>query len=466
MIDIPESPTSIPQVPVTYAYTAIVRVLDEAKMELVAGGVNEFQVSAGASTGGQVSPTVAELSPIPETAVGDYMMTLVLQRCRTAREAIRLLGRLTEEYGARRDNYIVADPKEAWLFEQYQGHHWAAARVPDDCFVVEANSVRLKEINLDDPDNFACDPDLIPFAVENELWNPESGVEFHASRAYGSTEVNRPRGPLAQPFYSLHRIWRGNMLLKPSADLDPYEPTKEYPLFLPPDRKLTPQDLLDVLKDYYQGTELDEYGALDEDYPTVVDGPTGHYRFAPAWGASRIIGCPQTVTSWVTQSRDWLPNSIGALLWGGLAAAAAGPHLPWYACNTRTPKPYRIGDAGDDAVYDPDSAYWLFETIGNIMNLFYQGTVDLAKTVWERFDARSFEMQQAIEDTAVKLAAEDPAEAAEFLTRYSNSVAQEALTVGQDMLTKVLTRVALLNNPQTERGYEKLEEWDLDGDVY
>jgi hypothetical protein len=33
------------------------------------------------------------------------------------------------------------------------------------------------------------------------------------------------------------------------------------------------------------------------------------------------------------------------------------------------------------------------------------------------------------------------------------------------MLTKVLTLVALLNDPQTERGCEKPKESDLDGDV-
>ena len=153
------------------------------------------------------------------------------------------------------------------------------------------------------------------------------------ARAYATADLNRPRADLPQPYYSLHRIWRGNMLLKPSANLDPYEPTKEYPLFLQPDRKLTPADLLAVFKDYYAGTELDEYGAQDAAYPTLVDPVTGHYRLAPVWCRSRIIGCPQAVTTWVTQSRDWLPDPIGGLLWGGLAAGATSPHIPWYACN-------------------------------------------------------------------------------------------------------------------------------------
>ncbi len=465
MIKIPDSMTTLPQVPVTYGYTAIARVAEGADIEMVAGGINEFQVSAGASSGGQVSPKVSALTPFPKTVIGDYMMTLVLQRCKTAREGIRLMGELTEKYGARKDNYIVADPNEVWLFEQYQGYHWAAARVPDDCFVVEANSVRLAEIDPEDPDNYMCDPDLMPFAVEHGLWDPARG-KFHASRAYGSPDVNRPRGTYPQPYYSLHRVWRGCMLLKPSAHLDPFEPTKEYPLFMTPDRKLTPQDFLNVLKDDYQGTELDDYGAQDKNFPTIVDAASGHYRLAPAWCRWRIIGCPQTVTSWVTQSRGWLPNEVGGLLWGGLGAAAASPHIPWYACNTRTPKEYQIGTPGAASVYLPDSAYWMFETTGNIMNLFYQGTVDLVKPLWTKFDCDAFERQTAIEQAALDLFRQDPAQAAEFLTTYSNSLAQEALTLVRDLFVKLFTRIALLNNPQTGRGYEDPKDWKSAGIVY
>jgi dipeptidase len=465
MLKIPECPMSIPQVEETYGYTAIARVIDGETLEMISGGINEFQVSAGASTGGWVKPEVAQLTPWPDTVLGDYVMTLVLQRCKTAREGIRLLGALTEQYGARTDNYIVADPDEAWLFEQYQGYHWAAARVPDDSFVVEANSFRLAEINPDNPDAYMCDPDLIPFAVKHGLWDPNLGP-FHASRAYGTRDINRPRGNLPQPYYSLHRIWRGNMLLKPSAGLDPYEPAKEYPLFLAPDHTLTPADLLAVFKDAYQGTELDEYGALDEAYPTIIDPVSGHYRYAPAWGRSRIIGCPQAVTTWVTQSRRQLPDSIGGLLWGGLAAGAASPHIPWYAGNQRTPAAYQIGDAGDNSAYLPGSAYWLFENIGNLMNLFYQGTADLVKPVWQAFDERSFQRQAAIEDAALRLYDDSPAQAAEFLTVYSNALAIEALEVGRDMLGDLFTRIALVNNPQTARGYEDPKLWKGSGTIY
>jgi dipeptidase len=467
MIRIPDSKNVvIPQVAETYAYTAIIRMIDGEDIGMVAGGINEFQLSAGASSGGWVSKKVADLTPWPDTVIGDYLMTLVLERCKTAREGIRWLGDMSEKYGARIDNYILADPNEVWLLEQYHGYHWAAARLPDDCFLVEANSFRLGEINPDDTDNFMCAPDLIPFAVKHGLWDPKGGKPFHAARAYGSNERNRPRGSLEQPYYSLHRIWRGISLLNPNLNLNPYEPTKEYPLFVIPAKKLTPEDMINVLKDYYQGTPLDEYAPLDAQYPTVVDGSTGHYRLSPAWCKSRIIGCPQTVTSWVAQCRAGMPDAIGGVLWAGLTAAASSPHLPFYAHNIRTPRPYQIGDAGDKSVYLPDSAYWLYENIGNLMNLFYQATVDLVKPVWNTFDARQYANQAAVEATALVLFKKDPAAAVEYLTAYSNGIALEALEMGQDMLGKLFTRLALLNNPQTSRGYEDPKTWRASSVVY
>jgi dipeptidase len=467
MIRIPDSKDMvIPQVAETYAYTAILRMIDGEDIGMAAGGINEFQLSAGASTGGWVKPLVNELTPWPETVLGDYVMTLVLERCKTAREAVQWLGTMTEKYGARTDNYILADPNEAWLFEQYQGYHWAAARVPDDCFVVEANSFRLAEIDPSDPANSLCDPDLIPFAVKHGLWDPNGGKPFHASRAYATNDLNRPRGSTPQPYYSLHRVWRGISLFAPSTQLDMYEPSKEYPLFVKPDRKITPADVLEVLKDYYAGTPLDEYGPLDEQYPTLIDGATGHYRYSPAWCKSRIIGCPQTITSWVTQSRAGMPDAIGGVIWAGLAAGAASPHLPFYAGNTRTPRAYQIGDAGDNSVYRPDSAYWLYENIGNLMNLFYQGTVDLVKPAWKEYDRCLFERQASVEQAALSLYQSDPAAAVEYLTAYSNGVALDALERGQAILGQIFTRLALVNNPQTSRGYEDPKEWKASGVIY
>ena len=469
-IRIPDSNNVVvPQVGETYAFTAITRMVDGDDIGMVAGGINEFQLSAGASTGGWLKKEVEEASPIPEKVVGDYRMQLILERCRTAREAIDWLGANVAEYGARTDNYIVADPEEVWFYEEYQDYQWAAVRVPDDCFVVEANSFRIGLIDPNDTENCKCSPNLISFAIEHGFYDPKDGP-FYASRVYGTNDRNRPRGLKVdennQPYYSLHRIWRGIELLS-GLKLDPYEPTKEYPLFVKPAHPLKPEDLINVLKDYYEGTDLDEYApAFADNNTSIVDPFTGHYKLSPAWCKSRIIGCPQTITSWVTQSRSWLPNGIGGIIWAGLAAAAASPHIPFYACNKYTPQAYQIGDSGNNSKYTEGSAYWLFENIGNIMNLFYQGTVDLVKPVWADFDRKNYEAQAGIEPAAMDMYKEDPKKAAAFLTDYSNGIALNALEVGKQILADEFLRLAMVNNPQTSRGYEDPKTWLGSGLIY
>ena len=324
---------------------------------------------------------------------------------------------------------------------------------------------------------------MIPFAIKHGLWDPESGIPFHASHAYGTNALNKPRGvngsywpqyyhdrnlsdhpngldgAIPQPYYSLHRIWRGNMMLKPPANLNPFEPTQEYPLFLKPDKPITKADIFNVLKDHYQGTELDEYGSQDNYFPTIINPENGRYRLSPSWGRSRIIGCSMTISSWLTQSRKWLPDEVGGVLWAGLAASYSSPHLPFYSCNTRTPSAYQIGDAGFRSHYEEGSAYWLFENIGNIMNLFYQGTIDLVLPVWDSFEKRCYERQSFVESIALELYKENKNKVVEYLTDYSYGLALQALEDGRDMLSKIYTRLALLNNPQTKRGYEDPKFW-------
>ena len=119
MIAIPEaSGTRIQQVDETYAYLGVMMVAGNVDIHEAEGGVNEHQVSAGASTGGWLNPRARQLCPVMSTSLGDYRMTLALERCKTAQEAVNMIGEMTDRYGARTDNYVVADPSEAWFYEE------------------------------------------------------------------------------------------------------------------------------------------------------------------------------------------------------------------------------------------------------------------------------------------------------------------------------------------------------------
>jgi len=468
---LPDHPgVDIPQVAHTYAFTASAELRPDWDYPLVLGGINEHQLCAGASTGGMVRDEVEALTPWPHDALGDFIMTLVLERCKTAREAVRMVGDLTEQYGARGDIYTIGDKDEVWVIEQYQGYHWAAARVPDDKFVIMANCFRIGEMDLNDPDNFMGSPDLITFAQENGLWDPAKGP-FHASLAYGTREMPAPRNyPSGYTGSSLRshgnqlRVWGGIKGLKPSADIDPLDPSRDYQLFWEPDNKLDINDILGVLKSYYAGTDMDEYKDGDEEFRFNINSETGRYRLAPAWGKARLIGCPNQSTSWVCKIRGDLPKPLQATIWIGLGSAPSVPHVPYFALSEKVPPQYQKGWALEDNRYEKDSAYWLYTNISNLKNLFYQPLVDVVNETWADFEGRAQEhhaqlLQRACCET-------DPEGVVRMITDFAYQHALEAYQMGEDLMEEVFTRIALLNNPHTVLQYQDPKKWVLKSMVH
>ena len=379
------SGVEIPQSRETYRYVATAQFTEGGSIEMVLGGINEYQVSTGSSSGDHLlREDVKKFSLRLPTAIGDYRTTIALQRAKTAREAIRIMADLTEKYGARTDNYILADPNEAWLWEEFQDRRWVAVRIPDDCFVVEANNRRIANIDLEDTENFMGSKDIVSFAVEHGLYDPDSGEPFSCAKAYSNRGVHMKFGK-AWPKLNTRRIWRGIMLLAPSAHLDPE--ANYFPLFVKPDRKLTPKDLLNVLRDHYQGTKYDLYAA-DRDqykYSEMHLNKERQYQLSPSWNRERILGISRSVTNWVAQLRSWLPNPIGGVLWGGVAASWANAHIPWYVGITKTPEPYNVGTNTCNRLseYDSNSAYWVYRTVSSLVNLFWRNTIDEVQPVWK-----------------------------------------------------------------------------------
>ena len=462
--------TVLPQVPETYAYLGIMNVTVGADIAKSEGGINEFQVVAGASTGGYLNQRAQKLIPRMPTSVGDYRMTLALERCMTAREGIELVGKLTDEYGARTDNYIMADPNEAWFYEEYRGNLWAAVRVPDDSFVVQANTVRIDRVAFDDPANFLASDNLVSFAVEKGLYDPDSGEAFNPSKVYGA-QTGKVRHGIPAPEYDRRRIWRGISLLAPSTNPDPEEPSWVYPLFVKPDRKLTPKDFLSLFTDHYQGTKYDPYGTHADEYKPTVSSmiATGteryesafhinenrEYQLAPIWGTERTIETPRSNTNWCAQLRDWMPGPIGGLIWAGIGEGATAGRIPWYVGIKETPEPYTIGmrpyrfeeDPPAMIEYDPRSAYWNFRIVTNLVNLFYTATKDEVIPAWRAWEETNFRLQNAVERTALELYEEDPELAVDFLTSYSCAKATEALEMAKRMTRRLHTIISHFNAP-------------------
>ncbi|UCE23056.1 MAG: C69 family dipeptidase, partial [Candidatus Aminicenantes bacterium] len=109
-----------------------------------------------------------------------------LERCTTARDAIKLAGQLVKEYGYGDwgECITIADPKEVWHFEIFgagpleKGAVWAAVRIPDDHVGVSANIPRISELDLDNPDYYMASENVYSVAEERGWWDPDSGEPF------------------------------------------------------------------------------------------------------------------------------------------------------------------------------------------------------------------------------------------------------------------------------------------------
>jgi dipeptidase len=176
----------IPQVPHTYAY-----------IHGMFGYMNENQVALGEST---IGCQRKMRNPTPSAKFDITMLTLIaMERAKTAREAIQIMGDLGTTYGYGFNDagemLAVSDPNEAWIFEIMPvgplwtpesgkpGAVWCAQRVPDDHVSVTPNESRIGEINLDNKDYFMASSNAVSFAIEQGFYDPDSGKPFNWKRA-------------------------------------------------------------------------------------------------------------------------------------------------------------------------------------------------------------------------------------------------------------------------------------------
>lgn len=395
----------------------------------VIGNMNEFQLTIGETTfGGR-----PEL--VDTTGVIDYgsLIYFALQRSRTAREAIRVMTDLVQEYGyySSGESFTIADPNEIWIMEMIgkgpgvRGAVWVAVRVPDDCISAHANQSRIHQFDMSDKENCMYSPDVISFAREKGYFD---GVnkDFSFANAYAPLDFGARR-------YCEARVWSYyNMFTNMGEELLPYIEGKSdtpMPLFVKPNRKLSVQDVKNAMRDHYEGTPLDiskDFGAGPYHTP---------YRLSPLdfevngqkYFHERPISTQQSGFVFVAQMRADMPDAVGGVLWFATDDANMTVFTPVYCCTNKVPTCYTRVDGADYITFSWNSSFWVFNWIANMVYPRYDlmiGDVRSAQTELEN----TFNMaQEGVESVAVKLLEKDPEAAKEFLTNYTSLTAQSTL---------------------------------------
>lgn len=402
----------IPQASETYEWMVLRIFSGFAAGDAVA--INEYGVAiaGGVAQGGDRNKKGVEADPLIKKGLNGGVRYIALERSKTARECVELMGQLYTQYGVTYPSGVgVADSKEVWYIEAGGGHQWAAVRVPDDSYLAIANAYRIGEIDINDKANFLAGPNLLDFAKEKGLWDPAKGP-FNFAKAFGGGRVNE------NPYYDSRRVWRGLQLLSPGVKLNPDE--KELPIFLKPDEKVTVKKLIGVLRDTYAGTPY-------EIYPAKGNG-----------SLERAIAVPPCIHTDVIQLRSWLPNDIGSILWGALGSPLTTPYIPFYFGIFDTPKAYKTASGS----YDPASAFWVNLSLQQLVIPYYNHLIGDVLPVWEKFEGDAFASQDVLEKAALELYNKDKGMGKSLLTSYNNGLAMTALQKTEDLTVSIKTKLA------------------------
>lgn len=425
----------IPQVEETYKYFFI-----EVPF------ANEYQVFIGENTCAS-REELCELTP--EEALLDWTQipALGLQRAKTAREAVMIMGALVEKYGLNGDaeSYLISDPNEAWVME-IPGYtrQWVAVRIPDNHVCPHANRLRIGKIDLEDP-NVLASPGLIELAIERGFYDPEKDGPFDFAEVYSD-----PRS--REAWYNRRREWRMFMLLAPSRNWDPNALT--YPLSIQPDEKISPEWWINnVWRDYLKNTPFD----LTKGFGAGPFGcPARPSIEGVAW--ERAIAIPRTSYSWVSQARSWLPNPIGGIFWFAYDAPYSSIYVPFYVGITETPESCRTGDFTE---FSEESARWWFQLLDNYTWIrFNEMNADI-REAFDKIETYQFAIQPRIEQQAIELYEDDPAFCEEFLTDYSASRMLVAMQAARDMFFQLVAKYAD-GRPKTTVSEEWMEFFKLE----
>ncbi|MFA6334311.1 MAG: C69 family dipeptidase [Bacteroidales bacterium] len=418
----------IPAVPETFAY-----------LNTAYPCLNEKQLAIGESTitGKDVLVNENGLFLIEE------LERIALQRCYTARDAIRLIGKLAElyGYGDSGECLTIADKKEVWQLEIFGGGSgkpssiWVAQRIPDDHIGISANIPRISLVYFNDPNNFMYSSDIKERTKRLGLWDGKEEFKFW--------KINNGDKPFSYREYFVFNTLAPSLALKFDSE--------ELPFSVKPDNKVSVRDIIALYRQTYEGTEWDQTRNLSVEV-TRRDWVKGEYKevvkpISTFMGNDmrallnsikpgvteriRGIAAIQCSYSHIIQLRDWLPDEVGGVAYFAFDNPAQSPRIPIYSGTLRLPKSF--GVCGQHR-YREDAAIWSFRETNRIATINWDKTRTFVEPEVKKFENMIFDQAPKVEERATILIKDGKKrEAQELLTNYTNNFASVTMRRWQEL---------------------------------
>jgi dipeptidase len=375
----------------------------------------------------------------------EELQKIALQRCKTARDAISLIGKLAEEYGYAdlAECITLADPKEVWQLEiagSGKGKPsaiWCAQRIPDENIGICANIPRISTIDLKNKNFFMYSTDLQEVAKKLGYWDGNEPLKFW--------KIINGKKPFAiREFYVLST-------LAPSLNLS--FDAEELPFSVKPEKKQSPRDIIRFFRETYEGTQWDMTKNLiikikekDKDgneiekqvrTPIISNWMNSDIRTLLNELKPGVVERQRTIAiagcsySHIIQCRDWLPDEVGAVAWFSFDNPGQSPRIPIFSGVLNLPASF--GVCGQPR-YRTDAAIWSFRETNRLATVNWSRGRQLIEPAVQECEDKAFEELPAVEKRVVELVKEGKnEEAKKFVTSYTNSFAGAAMSKWQEM---------------------------------
>ncbi|MCT4602400.1 MAG: C69 family dipeptidase, partial [Marinifilum sp.] len=216
-----------------------------------------------------------------------------------------------------------------------------------------------------------------------------------------------------------------------------------------PDEKITMDKLVEIFKDYYEGTPYNfvkNIKQADKDGKEVLS-PFANpfmpydmnrlFRVNGGWGelGERTIARWYTMYATIIQCRDWLPDEVGGIVWLAQDNVATSIYIPVYAGTTDLAESYKV--KARRTGYTRKSAWWAFNRLGTLSAQRWGDMRHDVDTVFVPLQKQYFQEQAKIDEEVAKMSKK---KRKDFLTKRSillgNEVVKKAWEIGDGLWTK------------------------------
>jgi dipeptidase len=356
---------------------------------------------------------------------------VVIERARTAREAVKLAGSLIDKYGYASSGrvYLIADPNEVWVLEVANGNHWISKRVPDDEVAIIPNYYVIDDFIQTDTLNYLSSPDIIDYAVTNGWYNPQTDKSFNFRKAYCQPERYNA-------VWNIARKW---VILNQFSEKQ-YKFTDDFPFSIKPKQKVSIQLLMDALQNHYEKTEYENDSSIKNNSPHKRNG----FSVKDTMNVCNLFND----YACITQLRNWLPADIGNINWIAPRYPCIQPFIPWYYGINKISSNYEKATYAEALenfnnknrnyidMY-PDHACWVFDEFANKSDSSYGKEIKGVREWKNEYQKNVFKSINEKEREIIRAYESDRERSLQMLTDLTNGFAEKVLAETKDKLQKM-----------------------------